>query len=166
MKLPIKSNKTAKADTKTAAKATKSAAKAAPEKSGITELASYATKHVKEVLKAGLDGAGAWLGKSIADPLVTALITNREKISSTRLAKTDKVLFVQGSKAFAWKLSGLSGDIYERAHDGKTPVRGLVSSLQKTYGAKNARIVSVQEATKLLKTMKADAACAKAFGIA
>lgn len=141
--------------------------KSAPAKTGLHVLEAYSIAHLKKALSEGLDAAGAWLGKEIADPLATALISNREKISSTRLAKTDRVLFVGGpKKAFAWPLLGLSGDIYERSHDGRKPVRGMLSALQKAYGAKNVRIVSRQEAVKLLKTLKADPGVAKAFGIA
>lgn len=126
---------------------------------------SYTVTHVKALFKAGLDGAGAWLGKQIQDKLVTDLINHRDKITSTRLAKSDKVLFVSAARAYAWPLLSNSGDIYERTSD-KTPVRGLLSSLKRAYGEKNVRIVSKQEAVKLLKTHKSEPASLKAFGIA
>lgn len=140
-------------------------AKGVKSKTGLVALATYSIKHVNATLKAGLDGAGSWLGKQIKDKLVTALIVNQAKINSTRLARTDKVLFVSApKKAYAWPLVGNSGDIYERAHD-KGTVRGLVSSLKEAYGDKNVRLVGKQEAVKLLKSLNSEKDSLKALGI-
>lgn len=147
---------------KTAAKATK----VAPKKAELSVLDAYDIKHCKMALKKGLDAAGSWLYKRINDALVTTLISNREKISSTRLAKTDRVLFISTPKnAFAWPLTGMGTDIYERTHEG-APVRGYVSALKKAWGEKNVRLVGKQEAVKLLKTLTPEKASAKAFGVA
>jgi hypothetical protein len=133
--------------------------------SGPVAHVAYTVAQVKGLFKIGLDGAGAWLGKQIKDKLVTSLITNKDKVLSTRVARTDRVLFVSGRQAYAWPLTGHTGDIYERA-DGKGTVRGLVSALKDNYGDKNVRLVSKPEAIKLLKAHKSEPASLRALGVA
>lgn len=143
-----------------------SVSKTAPAaKAQLGVLHAYDTKHCVLALKNGMDAAGAWLGKQIDDKVVSNLISNRERLSSSKLGKTDKVLFVHTKKAFAWPLTGVHGDIYERTH-GAHGVRGFVSALKKAYGDKHVRIVSRSEAVKLLKTFTPEKASAKAFGVA
>lgn len=150
--------------TKKVAAATKQVAKNTAPK-GLVAHTRYSIKHVREVLSKGLDGAASWVGSQINAGLVSTLIGEQTAITSARVGKTDRVLYVMGRKAFAWALTGLGGDVYERAHD-KGRVRGSIAALQKAYGKNNVRLLSKAEAVKLLKTVKADAGCAKALGVA
>lgn len=121
----------------------------------------------------GIDSLRCWQGTEISDKLVNTLISNAEKLTSTRLAKApNKVLVIEGRKAFAMPLVAQSGDIYEIPVD-KRPedvcakqyaevakahktLRGSLSALREVYGAKKVHVLAKEAALKLLKGLKVD----------
>lgn len=162
-----------KVASKAATKASKTGAPKAEKDDGTKVLKAYNIAHVKDTIKAGLDGDTAWLGTEIADNLVTELRKNAEVLTSARLAATKNVLVVaspkwmaRGPMLFAFKLSKMSGDIYERIDPRwkNAVVRGSIKALKATYGSA-VKLVSPETAVKLLKTEKAHKDCRAAFGV-
>ena len=168
--------------------AAKSASKPGALKSALTK----ATNGVKKVVKAAkaiqyattdallglinthkIDAATAWAGDHIDRTIPQALVGLVDALKSAKLDRPkDRVLVLQGRSLFAWKLTGLKGDIYERLHnDGMPkakagqvfPVRGSVKLLQSKFGASKVRIVSRAEALKMVGQMKSDAWCVAAL---
>lgn len=162
MKINLKS---VKSNIKQATAATKTATKdAGPFK----VLKSYNCKQIVELAKHGLGTSLSVCGREILDGYVTDLIEQREKLTSAKLAATDKVLVIEspmwqrsGPRMFAWPIVKQSGDILEvRENYWRNPkaftVRTSLSLLKKHVAA-----VKEGSAPTVVKVMSKTAALAE-----
>lgn len=154
MKVP--NNKTGKiVNTKVSTKATikkivASAAKAVKEKVRWTAKAVLAA-----MSETGCDFPMAWQGPRIDSKFCEALKADAEHIGANKkLPHTDKVLVVEGRVLNCFPLTGLGGDIYERAHSPKLSVRGSVRLLKQTYGEKHVHVVSRATCARMFSETK------------
>lgn len=109
-----------------------------------------------------IDGATSWLGDHIDGTIVTALVTKTKELTGARLAKgAGKFLTVSARTLFVWPLTGIAGDIYERAHSPSVNVRGSIKLLRKSYGEAKVKIVSLSEAVTMVQKLKTDPGCKK-----
>lgn len=112
-----------------------------------------------------IDTPTVWLGDGTKRPLFEALKKNALALKSAKLKKTDEFLVVLGKVAYAWKLLGTDGVVYERMHE-KTPVRGSIALLKKEYGAAAVKLCSKEKAIEIVKKLKAETGAKIALGLA
>lgn len=143
MKLKIQSKQMVKAATPVATKTAKSSF---PKRASVAFI-------VSNFIAKGLDGVGAWVGDSINNTFLQSLLEHGERISTKALSGvSDQAIVLRGpSRVLAYKLSGRSGDTYERVHNEpklnkKVKVRGSLALLEKTYGAKNVSVMKIEAA--------------------
>lgn len=134
-------------------------------KSETNTVRSWARHMVMKMQMRGVDAACAWLGSEISDKLCNTLSEYEGKLAGVKLGTKDKVLVVEASKVFGWRVA-VNADVYGR-QDGLLLVKGSISLLRKIYGEKNVYTVADgKEADKLTKGKKWEKDCRKALGLA
>ena len=106
----------------------------APKVTDLSALKSYNCKHLIQLGEQGLGTNLGLAGREILDGYVRDLIVNKEKLTSARLAATDKVLLIEspmwqrrGPTLFAWPVVKQSGDVLEvRENYWRAPKANLV----------------------------------------
>lgn len=126
---------------------------------------SLVDKILRLTVETRIDGPTVWLGNGTKRPLWDALVSKASELGKAKLKKTTEILLVTGKVGYAWALSGINGDTYERMH-GKVPVRGSIALLKKEYGANNVKLVSLDKVKQLAKQIKMDTGCKAELGLA
>jgi hypothetical protein len=169
----------AKVTTKVSAKVAAKVAAPAPEKDNpFATHKAYNRAHCQTLSNNGIGANLARCGNEIIDSLVTQLIENRETLTSTRLAASDKVLLIEspdwkrtGSRVFAYPVLKASGDVLEviDAHADKPhAVRVSFNLLKKAYAPISGtvvRLVAKSVATTQLAKHKAFAPSKQLLGV-
>lgn len=126
---------------------------------------SLVDKILRLTVETRIDGPTVWLGNGTKRPLWDALVSKATELGKAKLKKTSEILLVTGKVGYAWCLTGLNGDTYERMH-GKVAVRGSITLLKKEYGANNVKLVTLDKVKQLAKQIKMDSGCKAELGLA